>query len=164
MLAAIKDPNPVLVLLPKALLRAKGGPDERIPGEPADPDELSRLIDAPVGDRSDWQPQWPELEGHVGPIGKARLARQGITATVTRCTRRTRSRSTRRCGTRCGTWRRSRCDRLAARRRLCGAERGDRVPGRRAQRIGTKVPRSAPQSLRLAAKRRKPRVSVMDFP
>ncbi|MFO0851246.1 MAG: transketolase C-terminal domain-containing protein [Gemmataceae bacterium] len=82
MIAAIKDPNPVMVLLPKALLRAKGGPDERIPGEPADPDELSRLIDAPVGDRSDWQPQWPDLGEYVVPIGKARLAREGVTATV----------------------------------------------------------------------------------
>src|SRR6266436_3619110 len=43
MLAAIKDPNPVLVLLPKALLRAK---DTRLlPGEPADYDDLCRMID-----------------------------------------------------------------------------------------------------------------------
>src|SRR5207237_2295726 len=38
MLSAIADPNPVLVLLPKALLRLRG--EELIPGEPADPDEL----------------------------------------------------------------------------------------------------------------------------
>src|SRR5262245_38670690 len=57
MIAAIKDPNPCLVLLPKALLRMKS--TKLIPGEPKESDELSRLIDAPVGDRSQWQPNWP---------------------------------------------------------------------------------------------------------
>ena len=80
MIAAIKDPNPVLVLLPKALLRVK---DTRlIPGEPADAEELSRLIDAPIGDRSDWKPQWPDLQEHVVQIGTAALVREGTTATV----------------------------------------------------------------------------------
>lgn len=79
-LAAIKDPNPVLVLLPKALLRVKG--EQLIPGEPVDPEELSRLIDAPIGDRSQWQPQWPELEEHIVPIGVAKLVREGDNATV----------------------------------------------------------------------------------
>src|SRR6476620_7971073 len=45
MLSAIVDPNPVMVLLPKALLRIRG--DKPIPGEPADPAELSRRIAAP---------------------------------------------------------------------------------------------------------------------
>ena len=67
MLAAIKDPNPVLVLLPKALMRAKDA--RRIPGEPDDSDELSRMIDAPIGDRSKWEPQWPELEDYTVKIG-----------------------------------------------------------------------------------------------
>ena len=80
--AAIRDPNPVLVLLPKALLRMKGTPAERLPGEPADPDDLSRAIDAPIGDRSDWTPQWPEVGEYVVPIGTGRLAREGLTATV----------------------------------------------------------------------------------
>jgi 2-oxoisovalerate dehydrogenase E1 component beta subunit len=80
MLAAIKDPNPVLVLLPKALLRVRG--DKLIPGEPADPDELSRMIDAPIGDRSSWQPQWPDLEEYIVPIGQGNLVREGLTATV----------------------------------------------------------------------------------
>ena len=79
-LAAIKDPNPVLVLLPKALLRMKC--DRLIPGEPADSEELSRLIDAPIGDRSEWQPQWPELEEHIVPIGVASLVRTGGEATI----------------------------------------------------------------------------------
>src|SRR5476651_340322 len=51
-LAAIIDPNPVLVLLPKALLRVKG--DKLIPGEPADYEELCRMIDAPINNRSEW--------------------------------------------------------------------------------------------------------------
>src|SRR5437868_10257013 len=45
MLSAIEDANPVLVLLPKALLRVRG--DELIPGEPADARELSDRTDAP---------------------------------------------------------------------------------------------------------------------
>ena len=74
MLAAIKDPNPVLVLLPKALLRAK---DTRlIPGEPPDSDELSRMIDAPIGDRTNWQPQWPELQDYTIKLGEAALVRR----------------------------------------------------------------------------------------
>jgi 2-oxoisovalerate dehydrogenase E1 component beta subunit len=80
MLSAIADPNPCLVLLPKALLRLKG--DELLPGEPDDADELSRMIDAPVGDRSQWQPQWPKLEAHYVPFGSGKLVREGSTATV----------------------------------------------------------------------------------
>jgi 2-oxoisovalerate dehydrogenase E1 component beta subunit len=80
MIAAIKDPNPVLVLLPKALLRAK---DTRlIPGEPADADELSRMIDAPIGDRTGWEPAWPDLQEHVVKIGSAELVREGAAGTV----------------------------------------------------------------------------------
>ena len=81
-IAAIKDPNPVMLLLPKALIRAKAEPGERLPGEPDDPDELGRMIDAPLGDRSEWKPQWPEMREYVVPIGKARLAREGHSATV----------------------------------------------------------------------------------
>src|SRR5438105_11155316 len=78
MLAAIKDPNPVFVLLPKALLRAK---DTRlIPGEPADGEELSRMIDAPVGDRETWKPQWPDLKEHVVPLGKGELVTPALFA------------------------------------------------------------------------------------
>lgn len=80
MIAAIKDPNPCLVLLPKSLMRVKG--ERRIPGEPADADDLSRMIDAPVGDRSKWQPQWPAVEEYVVPFGKGDLVREGSTATV----------------------------------------------------------------------------------
>lgn len=80
MLSAVADPNPVLVLLPKALLRVKG--DKLIPGEPTDPDELSRLIDAPVGDRTNWTPQWPTTQEYFVPLGKGDLVREGNSATV----------------------------------------------------------------------------------
>jgi 2-oxoisovalerate dehydrogenase E1 component beta subunit len=79
-IAAVKDPNPVLVLLPKALMRVKG--DRLIPGEPADPDELSRMIDAPLGDRSAWKPRWPDLQEYVVPIGSGSLVREGVGGTV----------------------------------------------------------------------------------
>jgi 2-oxoisovalerate dehydrogenase E1 component beta subunit len=80
MLSAIADPNPVLVLLPKALLRVRG--EQKIPGEPADEEELKRMIDAPVGDRSGWQPRWPDLQPHFVKIGVASLVREGADATV----------------------------------------------------------------------------------
>ncbi len=80
MLSAIKDPNPVLVLLPKALLRVRG--EERIPGEPEDADELKAAIDAPVGDRAGWQPNWPPVREYLVPLGVASLVRAGDAATV----------------------------------------------------------------------------------
>src|SRR5215470_16673372 len=60
LLSAIVDPNPVMFLMPKALLRMK----------------------APLGDRSAWKPQWPALEEMYVPIGKARVAREGSHVTV----------------------------------------------------------------------------------
>jgi 2-oxoisovalerate dehydrogenase E1 component beta subunit len=80
MLSAIADPNPVMVLLPKALLRVRG--NELIPGEPADPEQLKQMIDAPVGDRSHWQPRWPPVQEYFVPIGESALVREGIGATV----------------------------------------------------------------------------------
>jgi 2-oxoisovalerate dehydrogenase E1 component beta subunit len=79
MLSAIADPNPVMVLLPKALLRVRG--EQKIPGEPDD-EELKRMIDAPVGDRSGWQPRWPELQPYFVPLGVGSLVREGPHATV----------------------------------------------------------------------------------
>ncbi len=80
MLSAIVDPNPVLVLLPKALLRVRG--EQKIPGEPEDEDELKRRIDAPVGDRANWKPDWPEVQPYFIKFGEASLAREGDAATV----------------------------------------------------------------------------------
>lgn len=82
LLSAIKDPNPVMFLKPKALLRAKGRPGEEIPGEPGDDKILSKMIDAPLGDRSKWKADWPKLEELYIPIGEARIARPGKHVTV----------------------------------------------------------------------------------
>lgn len=79
-LSAIADPNPVLLLLPKALLRIKGM--HKLPGEPEDDHELSAMIDAPVGDRSQWSPRWPEIGPHFIPLGEASFVREGPDATV----------------------------------------------------------------------------------
>jgi 2-oxoisovalerate dehydrogenase E1 component beta subunit len=82
MLSAIADPNPVMFLAPKALLRAKALPGEDIPGEPGDERVLNKMIDAPLGDRSQWRPQWPDTEDFFVPLGKARIARPGTQLTV----------------------------------------------------------------------------------
>jgi 2-oxoisovalerate dehydrogenase E1 component beta subunit len=80
MLSAIVDPNPVLVLLPKALLRVRG--EQKIPGEPDSEEELKARIDAPIGDRSNWKPRWPDVQPYYVPIGAAALVREGDEATV----------------------------------------------------------------------------------
>jgi 2-oxoisovalerate dehydrogenase E1 component beta subunit len=82
MLSAIADPNPVMYLKPKALLRQKGRPGEDVPGEPGDDKVLSKMIDAPLGDRSKWKPEWPQTEDLFIPIGKARIAREGKHVTL----------------------------------------------------------------------------------
>jgi 2-oxoisovalerate dehydrogenase E1 component beta subunit len=80
LLSACKEQNPVMFLIPKALMRIKG--DELIPGEPGEDKALSKLIDAPLGDRSKWQAQWPETGDVAIPIGQARVVRQGRQVTV----------------------------------------------------------------------------------
>lgn len=80
MLSAIADPNPVMVLLPKALLRVRG--EQLVPGEPEDENVLKEMIDAPVGDRSHWQPRWPDLKPHFVKLGLGQLVREGNNATV----------------------------------------------------------------------------------
>jgi 2-oxoisovalerate dehydrogenase E1 component beta subunit len=82
MLSAIADPNPVMFLAPKALLRTKAAVGERIPGEPEDDRALARMIDAPLGDRSRWRPDWPDVGDAFVPIGKARTCRAGKNVTV----------------------------------------------------------------------------------
>ena len=80
LLSAIKDPNPVLFLKPKALLRVRG--EELIPGEPESEKELKAMIDAPLGDRSQWKPQWPKLEDFSIEFGKAKITREGDDLTL----------------------------------------------------------------------------------
>jgi 2-oxoisovalerate dehydrogenase E1 component beta subunit len=82
LLSAIVDPNPVMFLAPKALLRAKAQPGEEIPGEPSDERALNKMIDAPLGDRAQWSPQWPDLKDLFIPLGEARIARPGTELTV----------------------------------------------------------------------------------
>ena len=80
LLSSIKDPNPVLFLKPKALLRVRG--EELIPGEPDSDKELKAMIDAPLGDRSQWKPQWPKVEDSSIEIGKAKITRTGKDLTI----------------------------------------------------------------------------------
>ncbi|WP_225411880.1 alpha-ketoacid dehydrogenase subunit beta [Stigmatella hybrida] len=80
MISACQEINPVMFLEPKALLRVKG--EERIPGEPEDERQLSKMIDAPLGDRSAWKPQWPALEPYAVPIGQGKVVREGTQLTV----------------------------------------------------------------------------------
>jgi 2-oxoisovalerate dehydrogenase E1 component beta subunit len=80
LLSAIQDPNPVLFLNPKALMRVKG--EELIPGEPSEEKELKAMIDAPIGDRSSWKPRWPQLQEHLIPIGKGKITREGEQLTL----------------------------------------------------------------------------------
>ena len=81
LISAIKEPNPVMFLYPKALIRLQGR--DKIPGEPADARQLSKMIDAPVGAaRADWRPSWPELPDFEIPIGQAKVTREGRDVTV----------------------------------------------------------------------------------
>jgi 2-oxoisovalerate dehydrogenase E1 component beta subunit len=61
-------------------LRVRG--DQKLPGEPQDEGQLKEMIDAPVGDRTGWQPRWPELKEYVVKLGEASLVREGDTASV----------------------------------------------------------------------------------
>src|SRR6185312_1669550 len=75
LLACLKEQNPTMFLLPKALMRVRG--QEPIPGEPALTPEgekqLREMIDAPLGDRSKWKPKWPAgLTDYTVEIGKAK--------------------------------------------------------------------------------------------
>lgn len=80
MLSAIDDPNPVLFLKPKSLMRVRG--EELIPGEPNDEKKLKSMIDAPIGDRVDWRARWPDLQDFRVPIGKAKTTRNGEQITI----------------------------------------------------------------------------------
>ena len=86
LLSAILDPNPVIYLKPKALLRIKS--KELIPGEPSDEKQLKKMIDAPIGkERKNWKPDWPKLEEFKVPIGKGKIVQEGKDITVVSCGR-----------------------------------------------------------------------------
>ncbi len=81
LISAINDPNPVMFLYPKVLIRQHG--HERIPGEPEDMRALAKMIDAPLGDRKEWKPKWPNLDPNFSvPIGPAKLVHRGNDMTV----------------------------------------------------------------------------------
>lgn len=80
LLSAIKDPNPVLFLKPKALMRVRG--EDLIPGEPENEKDLKAMIDAPIGDRSKWKAKWPKLEEYLVPIGQAKTLKEGRDLTI----------------------------------------------------------------------------------
>ena len=69
-----------MFLKPKALLRVRG--EKLLPGEPESEKELKGMIDAPLGDRSKWKPNWPDMAEYFVPIGKAKVTREGTAATV----------------------------------------------------------------------------------
>ncbi len=85
LLSAIQDPNPVLFLKPKALMRVRG--EELIPGEPSSEKDLKTRIDAPLGNRTQWRPDWPKVKEHYVEIGKAKVTRVGDAATMVSCGR-----------------------------------------------------------------------------
>ncbi|HEX4925026.1 MAG TPA: transketolase C-terminal domain-containing protein [Bdellovibrionales bacterium] len=80
MLSAIEDPNPVLFLKPKALLRTRGA--DLIPGEPEDEKTLRAMIDTPLNDNGTWKPNWPKVEKLMIPIGQGKKTREGDAATI----------------------------------------------------------------------------------
>ncbi len=85
MIACLKDPNPTMYLKPKALMRVRG--QEQIPGEPPLTPEgekqLKEMIDAPLGDRSQWKPKWPEgLVDYTVELGVGKTVREGDQITV----------------------------------------------------------------------------------
>lgn len=81
MLSCLKENNPTLFMMPKALLRMKA--DEPIPGIESDVSNesikaLSKDLDMPVtGDNSKWKPKWPKLIDYSVPIGHAKITRAG---------------------------------------------------------------------------------------
>jgi 2-oxoisovalerate dehydrogenase E1 component beta subunit len=82
MLSAIREPNPVLFMVPKALMRYRGEEGEDIPGAP-DQKTLDELINKPVtGDMSQWAARWPETPDLFIPFGEARTVREGRDVTV----------------------------------------------------------------------------------
>ncbi|MFO0602582.1 MAG: transketolase C-terminal domain-containing protein [Polyangiales bacterium] len=82
LLTALREPNPVMFLVPKALMRYRGEEGEDVPGAP-EQKALDELINKPVtGDQSQWQPRWPDTPDLFIPFGQARTVRPGRDVTV----------------------------------------------------------------------------------
>ena len=87
MLACLKDENPTMYLMPKALLRVRGA--EQIPGEPELTPEgekkLRDLIDMPIfGSEAQktWKARFPQLTDYTVELGKGKIVREGEHITV----------------------------------------------------------------------------------
>ncbi|QLH42496.1 MAG: alpha-ketoacid dehydrogenase subunit beta [Coxiellaceae bacterium] len=87
MISCLRELNPTMLLLPKALMYQLG--DEAIPGEPPlTPEgnrELKNMIDKPVQKEAaqNWQPQWPSgLTDYSVNIGEAKIVHSGTDITV----------------------------------------------------------------------------------
>jgi len=82
MLSAIQDPNPVMYMIPKSLMRFDDG--TKLPGEPEDLKVLNEMIGSPVrGEfKGDWKPNWPKIGTVDVPIGKAKILSEGSNATL----------------------------------------------------------------------------------
>lgn len=87
MLACLKDENPTMFLMPKALMRVRG--KEQIPGEPEltaeGEKQLRQMIDMPIlgsEAQKNWKPKWPKLTDYTVEIGKANITRAGEHVTV----------------------------------------------------------------------------------
>jgi 2-oxoisovalerate dehydrogenase E1 component beta subunit len=84
MLACLKDLNPTMYLMPKALLRVRGA--ELIPGEPKDEKELKDRIDMPILSdvrHKTWKPRFPEgLTDYTVELGQGKIVQEGQHVTV----------------------------------------------------------------------------------
>ena len=85
MIACLKDPNPTMYLMPKALLRIKGR--DPIPGEPPLTPEgekkLKEMIDAPSTNREQWIAKWPTgLTDYTVNLGEAKIVHPGSDLSV----------------------------------------------------------------------------------
>ncbi|MBS1958784.1 MAG: alpha-ketoacid dehydrogenase subunit beta [Bdellovibrionales bacterium] len=85
MIACLKENNPTMFLLPKALIRHEG--DEQIPGEPELGPEgrkaLKSMIDMPVSNNESWKPNWPKgLTEYTVEIGQGKIVTSGDQVTV----------------------------------------------------------------------------------
>jgi len=82
LLTALRESNPVMFLLPKALMRYRGEEGEDVPGAP-EQKALDELINKPVtGDQTQWVARWPDTPDAFIPFGQARTVRAGRDVTV----------------------------------------------------------------------------------